>query len=64
MAQAAAMVTKRKSTAKKTGTATKGKKKTITSFSQQEREEAAYFNWLNRGAPIGDDQYDWFSVTQ
>ncbi|MDH3976659.1 MAG: DUF2934 domain-containing protein [Deltaproteobacteria bacterium] len=62
MAQAAA--TKRSSTAKKTGTAAKGRKKSATKFNHREHEEAAYFSWLNRGAPIGDDQHDWFLVTQ
>jgi hypothetical protein len=24
--------------------------------------EAAYFNWINRGRPLNDDQRDWFEV--
>lgn len=64
MAQATATATKKKSTAaKKTGTTAKTKKSKIN-FNQQEHEIAAYFNWLNRGAPVGDDQHDWFSVAQ
>lgn len=27
--------------------------------SQQELEKAAYYQWLNRGCPIGDPMTDW-----
>ena len=27
--------------------------------SQKELEEAAYYRWLNRGCPSGDDLADW-----
>ena len=63
MAQAAATGTKKKSTARKTGTTAKGKKKDKI-IDQEARELAAYYNWLDRGAPIGDDQYDWFMVSK
>jgi len=33
-----------------------------TSLSDAEHAQAAYFNWLKRGAPLWDDQSDWFSV--
>lgn len=62
MAQAA--TAKKRSTAKKTGTTARGRKKTATAYSHQDHEVAAYFNWLNRGAPMGDDQHDWFYVMQ
>jgi Protein of unknown function (DUF2934) len=28
------------------------------------RQEAAYFLWLNRGQPVGDDLADWYSVSR
>jgi len=59
-----AATAKKRSTAKKTGAAARGRKKSATSFSHEDHAVAAYFNWLNRGAPVGDDQHDWFSVTK
>lgn len=60
MARSAAGEKKAQKKTANSGTA-RGRKK-ISSFSQEEHETAAYFNWLNRGAPIGDDQYDWFTT--
>ena len=55
---AAKATTTKKSTSKTTkrgGTAS-------TAIDQGEHERAAYFNWINRGAPVGDDQRDWFET--
>ncbi len=51
---------KTKTTATRTRTAKKSGQKT---FPQEDQQRAAYFNWLDRGAPLWDDQRDWFSAT-
>ncbi len=55
---AAKSTTKRKTPAK----ASKTRALAIRPLSREEHEKAAYFNWLNRGAPAGDDQRDWFET--
>ena len=30
--------------------------------SSKDVEVAAYYNWINRGCPHGDDQKDWFEA--
>ena len=49
-----------KAPAKRAAKAAPAKKQ--TGMTEDERQRAAYFNWLNRGAPLWDDQQDWFSV--
>lgn len=39
-----------------------GKTSAETLSSESDHAQAAYFNWLGRGAPLWDDQRDWFSV--
>ena len=59
--------TKSKAKAAKTKTSapkTRAKKTSgQDTFSEEARQRAAYFNWLDRGAPLWDDQSDWFSVS-
>jgi len=59
MPRKTAATTTRKTTAK----TRKTKAIATAPLSQEDHERAAYFNWLNRGAPIGDDQRDWFDAT-
>ncbi|MDT8318539.1 MAG: DUF2934 domain-containing protein [bacterium] len=61
MARSAA--TKTTTTKKSTTKAGSRKKTGAAALSREEHERLAYFNWLNRGAPIGDDQRDWFETT-
>ena len=56
-----ATATTKKKTTRKSTTKTTAKKKTAA-LSPEEHARAAYFNWLQRGAPAGDDQRDWFDV--
>jgi len=60
MARSAATKT---STIKKSTTKGGTTKKAGSTLSQTDHESSAYFNWLNRGAPIGDDQRDWFDTS-
>ena len=36
---------------------------TSASMTGSSHEEAAYYNWLNRGAPLWDDQADWYAAS-
>ena len=55
----------KKASTKKAITSTRGKrlsaKKPTLEF---DHAEAAYFNWLQRGTPLWDDQHDWFSINK
>jgi len=55
---------KKTTSAKKTTTTRKStrKKAVKTGWTYSEQAVAAYYHWLNRGAPIGDTQHDWFAV--
>ncbi|MDH3973792.1 MAG: hypothetical protein OEV42_05890 [Deltaproteobacteria bacterium] len=52
--------------ATKTGASkvTGGRRSARLTLSHEDHERAAYFNWIDRGSPIGDDQCDWFEVTK
>ena len=54
----------RKTAIKKTSTGTRRKTRSAAkkTMSDTERAEAAYYNWLNRGTPLWDDQTDWFAA--
>ena len=53
--------TEKKPRATKAG-ASKSRASKSSMLSYEDHERAAYFNWLKRGAPLWDDQQDWYSV--
>lgn len=59
-----AETTKKAASTKKA--AAKSRKKTSSEPVRLECDhaEAAYYKWLQRGAPLWDDQQDWFDVTR
>jgi len=50
-------------TKKSTVRARTAKKPKAAALSGEDHERAAYLNWLNRGAPLWDDQRDWFEAS-
>ncbi|MBE9502804.1 MAG: hypothetical protein IME96_01365 [Proteobacteria bacterium] len=55
----------KKTSTKKATTSTRGKRSSVKKPTLElDHSEAAYFNWLLRGAPLWDDQHDWFSVNK
>jgi len=55
--------TKAMTTKKSTARTRTTKKEKTTALSGEDHERSAYLNWLNRGAPLWDDQRDWFETT-
>lgn len=63
MARKASTPATKKTTKAKT-TSPRAKSSKSAAMSCDEQEQAAYFHWLDRGAPAGDDQHDWFAVNK